>query len=264
MAGVPGAPVIAELLPPAAAVVDARGSLPGEALLPEEEPLVARAVEKRRAEFTTVRTCARRALAQLGLPPGPLLSGQKREPLWPAGVVGSLTHCAGYRAAAVARASDLATVGIDAEPHAELPEGVLDRVSLPVERHQLRRLPAGVHWDRVLFSAKESVYKAWYPLARCWLGFEDARLDFRPGTGPDRGTFTAELLVPGLPPVGGREVRVLSGRYAVGDGLLATAVALPARPDDPAAPDRPPGPAAEDCARPTGEGPGAWLATGLS
>jgi len=228
VAGVPGPPVIAELLPPPVVVVDARGSLPGEALLPEEEPLVARAVAKRRAEFTTVRTCARQALARLGLPPVPVLSGEKREPLWPPGVVGSLTHCAGYGAAAVAWATDVATVGIDAEPHAELPEGVLPRVSLPVERSQLRRLPAGVHWDRLLFSAKESVYKAWYPLARCWLGFEDARLEFAPGPDASRGTFTAELLLPGMPPVDGRPVRVFPGRYAVADGLLATAVVLPA------------------------------------
>lgn len=220
--------MIATLLPPPVAVVDARGPLPGEGLLPEEEALVARSVAKRRAEFTTVRTCARRALAELGLPPAPLLSGDKREPLWPAGVVGSLTHCAGYGAAAVAWARDLATVGIDAEPHDPLPEGVLARVSLPVERDHLRQLPAGVHWDRMLFSAKESVYKAWYPLARCWLGFEDARLVFRPGPDPVRGSFTAELLVPGLPPVAGRPVPVLTGRYAVGGGLLVTAVALPA------------------------------------
>ena len=221
--------MIAELLPPQVAVVDARGPLPGEALLPEEEALVARAVAKRRAEFTTVRTCARRALAQLGLPAVPVLSGQRREPLWPAGVVGSLTHCAGYRAAAVAWATDLATVGIDAEPHDELPEGVLVRVSLPEERVHLRQLPRGVHWDRVLFSAKESVYKAWYPLAQCWLGFEDARLHFRPGPDPARGTFTAELLVPGLPPIHGRQVSVLPGRYAVGGGLLVTAIALAAK-----------------------------------
>nr|ASV47101.1 4'-phosphopantetheinyl transferase EntD (siderophore biosynthesis) [uncultured bacterium] len=219
--------MIAELLPPPVVVVDARGSLPGEGLLPEEEALVARAVAKRRAEFTTARTCARRALAQLGEPPAPLLAGPKREPLWPAGVVGSLTHCAGYRAAAVARAADLASVGIDAEPHEALPDGVLDRVSLADERHRLRRLPAGVHWDRLLFSAKESVYKTWYPLARCWLGFEDARLEFRPGPDPARGAFTAELLVAGLPRVAGRPLRVLAGRYAVAGGLLATAIAVP-------------------------------------
>jgi 4'-phosphopantetheinyl transferase EntD len=176
--------VIASLVPAGVAVADARGPLPGEALLPEEEALVARAVQKRRAEFTTVRTCARIALAELGVPAAPLLSGPKREPLWPAGIVGSLTHCDGYRAAAVARADTLASIGIDAEPHAALPDGILPRVSLPAEQAHLRTLPAGVHWDRLLFSAKESVYKTWFPLARRWLGFEEAAVEFRPGADP--------------------------------------------------------------------------------
>ena len=77
--------MIASIVPAGVEVADATGPLPGEALLPEEEVLVARAVGKRRAEFTTVRTCARIALGRLGLPPAPLLSGPKREPLWPAG-----------------------------------------------------------------------------------------------------------------------------------------------------------------------------------
>ena len=220
--------MIGTLLPAAVAVADARGPLPGEALLPEEEQLVARAVEKRRSEFTTVRTCARIALAELGVGPVPLLSGPKREPLWPAGIVGSLTHCDGYRAAAVARDTDLASLGIDAEPHAALPDGILPRVSLPEERAHLRGLPAGVHWDRLLFSAQESVYKTWFPLAREWLGFEDARLEFRPGPDPARGEFVATLLVEGMPPVAGRTVDTFHGRYAVGGGLLATAISLPA------------------------------------
>jgi 4'-phosphopantetheinyl transferase EntD len=214
--------VIAELLPPPVAAVEAFGDLPGAALLPEEELLVARAVPKRRAEFTTVRACARRALAELGLPPVPLLSGPRREPLWPDGVVGSLTHCDGYRAAAVARRTELAALGIDAEPHAALPGGVLPRVALPGELAALRRLPPGTHWDRVLFSAKESVYKAWYPLTGRWLGFEDAVVDFDAAA----GTFTARLLVPG-PTLAGRELTGFSGRWAVGEGLVVTAIAVP-------------------------------------
>jgi 4'-phosphopantetheinyl transferase EntD len=216
--------VIARLMPPGVAVADARGPLPGEALLPEEEPLVAKAVEKRRSEFVTVRTCARIALSELGVPPVPLLSGPKREPLWPEGIVGSLTHCDGYRAAAVARSTTVASIGIDAEPHAALPDGILPRVSLPQEQAHLRTLPPGVHWDRLLFSAKESVYKTWFPLARCWLGFEDARLTFLPGADPVLGEFTATLLVPGMP--GG--IDTFRGRYTVGEGLLVTAITLPA------------------------------------
>ena len=220
--------VIGELVPAEVVVVDATGPLPGEALLPEEEQLVARAVGKRRAEFTTVRTCARIALGRLGLPPAALLSGPKREPLWPDGVVGSITHCDGYRAVAVARADRLASIGIDAEPHDALPGGILDRIALPAERAHLRDLPAGVHWDRLLFSAKESVYKTWFPLARRWLGFEDAALLFSPGADPTRGTFAVDLLVDPLPVVAGRPVRTLRGRYAVRGGLLGTAITVPA------------------------------------
>lgn len=211
--------MIADLLPACVRTAESFGELPGAELLPEERALVARAVPKRVAEVTTVRACAREALAALGLPPAPILSGPSREPLWPAGVVGSLTHCAGYRAAAVARDADLAAVGIDAEPHDELPDGVLERVSLPEERAHLEALPAGTHWDRLLFSAKESVYKAWFPLAGRWLGFEDARLVLD----PDAGTFTATLLVEDRPLDG------FAGRYAVAGGLVVTAIAVPAR-----------------------------------
>ena len=77
--------------------------------------------------------------------PQPVLPGERGAPRWPAGVVGSMTHCAGYRAAALVRAADLASLGIDAEPHGPLPEGVLRRVALPAERERLRaagRAPA--------------------------------------------------------------------------------------------------------------------------
>jgi 4'-phosphopantetheinyl transferase EntD len=220
--------VIATLVPAGVVVADATGPLPGEALLTEEEPLVARAVGKRRAEFTTVRTCARIALGRLGLPATAVLSGSKREPLWPAGVVGSITHCDGYRAVAVARADQLASIGIDAEPHDPLPAGILERVTLPAERAHLAALPPGLHWDRLLFSAKESVYKTWFPLTRRWLGFEDAAVTFVPDADPMRGTFTARLLVADRPTVAGILLTTLHGRYAVGDGLLITVITLPA------------------------------------
>jgi 4'-phosphopantetheinyl transferase EntD len=215
--------VIAGLLPGSVRAVESFGELPGAALLPEEQALVERAVAKRRDEVTTVRACARRALAELGLPPVPILTGPSREPLWPAGVVGSLTHCAGYRAAAVARRDDVAAIGIDAEPHETLPEGVLEHASLPEERAALAALPPGTHWDRLLFSAKESVYKAWFPLAGRWLGFQDARLTFFPPT----RTFDAMLLVGDRPSVGGRVVDHFTGGYAVAGGLLVTAIAVP-------------------------------------
>ena len=92
--------------------------------------------------------------------------------------MGSLTHCEGYRGAVVGRATAVRSVGIDAEPHGVLPDGVLDAISLPVERREIAALPDGLHWDRILFCAKEATYKAWFPLTQRWLGFEDAHITF--------------------------------------------------------------------------------------
>jgi 4'-phosphopantetheinyl transferase EntD len=83
-----------------------------------------------------------------------------------------------------------------------------------------------VSWDRLLFSAKESVYKAWFPLAGRWLGFEEAVITIDPAA----GVFTARLLVPG-PVTGGRPLTGFSGRWTAGHGLVLTAIAVPAGPD---------------------------------
>jgi 4'-phosphopantetheinyl transferase EntD len=214
------------MLPGAVAAVEAREDTAAASLFPEEELIVSRAVAKRRREFATARTCARAALGQLGLPPAAIPAGERGEPLWPDGVVGSITHCEGYRACAVALATDILTLGIDAEPNAPLPSGLLGDIALPRERPTLLRLGAelpGVHWDRLLFSAKEAVYKAWFPLARRWLGFEDAELDFDVAG----GTFKARLLVPG-PTLADGPLRGFSGRWASRDGILLTAIATTA------------------------------------
>jgi 4'-phosphopantetheinyl transferase EntD len=220
--------VLEQIVPPSATVVATREDLEG-ALYPEEETVVGRAVEKRRREFTTARACAREALAQLGQPHQAIPTGSRGEPLWPAGIVGSITHCDGYRACAVARAGDLVTVGVDAEPNQPLPDGLLGDIALPEEREMLRALAGEepeVSWDRLLFSAKESVYKAWYPLAERWLGFEDAIVAL------DRAskTYSARLLVPG-PVVDGRELTGFVGRWATHAGLVLTAITLAPEPD---------------------------------
>ncbi|MEU3663189.1 4'-phosphopantetheinyl transferase superfamily protein [Streptomyces sp. NPDC032940] len=224
--------MIEELLPDTVVAVEAHGrdDAGHTPLHPEEEPLVARAVAKRRREFTVVRSCARRAMEKLGVPPGPVLPGERGAPRWPDGLVGSMTHCDGYCAAALARAGDLASLGIDAEPDGPLPEGVLAAVSLPGEAERLRRLAGqrpGIHWERLLFSAKESVYKAWFPLTGRWLDFSEADIEIT--VDPDdgrRGRLHAALLVPG-PVVGGRRLARFEGRWAARQGLVATAVTVP-------------------------------------
>jgi 4'-phosphopantetheinyl transferase EntD len=197
----------------------------GISLLPEEEPLIARSVAKRRDEFITVRHCARLALGRLNLPPSPILKGEKGEPLWPQGVVGSLTHTRGYRGAVVARASAVRSVGVDAEPHDVLPDKVLEAISLPAERREIAALPGGLHWDRILFCAKEATYKAWFPLTGRWLGFEDAHISFEADSAGQAGRFVSRILIDPAAR-SGPPLTELSGRWSVAGGLALTGIVL--------------------------------------
>jgi 4'-phosphopantetheinyl transferase EntD len=217
--------LIKSILPADVSCAEAFDDPADGALFPEEEQVIAKAVGKRRREFTTGRWCARRALAGLGVPAVPILPGERGAPTWPQGIAGSITHCAGYRAAAVAWTADVASIGLDAEPADALPSGILAAIALPAETvrvGQLAEAKPDVPWDRLLFSAKESVYKAWFPLARRWLGFEQADISFDAA-----GTFEARLLVPG-PFAGDDQGTVFSGRWLAAEGLILTAIAVPA------------------------------------
>jgi 4'-phosphopantetheinyl transferase EntD len=159
-------------------------------LLPEERAALGAVADQRRRAFTAGRACARHALAALGVPLAPVLRGLDGEPVWPAGTVGSITHCEGYEAAAVARSTAFAALGLDAEPNAPLPSEVHTLVILPEERTHLTALPArDIAWNKLLFCAKESVYKAWFPLTREWLDFHDISITFA----PDRARFQARI-----------------------------------------------------------------------
>jgi 4'-phosphopantetheinyl transferase EntD len=178
----------------------------GGGLFPVEASAVAAAVPRRRAEFAAGRTAARRAMAALGVGPVALPVGDRRMPVWPPGIVGSITHCDGLAAAAVAWADDLAAIGIDAEPAVPLEPDVLALVATPVERSRLDGALAGT----VLFCAKEAFYKCWSALDGPVLEFHDVEVDFA------GGDFVAV-------PAGGAR---WPGRWAVRDGfVLAAAVA---------------------------------------
>ncbi|MFB7335727.1 4'-phosphopantetheinyl transferase [Streptomyces adustus] len=223
--------LIAPLLPAGVVVAEERGDPPHARLLAQEAAHVARSVPERRREFTTVRLCARRALAQLGVPAAAILPGPHGAPQWPAGVVGSMTHCRGYRGAALARRRDVAALGIDAEPAEPLADGVLEAIATVGERAQIRRLlhhRPSIPWDRLLFSAKEAVYKSTFPATGVRLGFEDVAITLDPAG----GSFWARLALPAR--ADGQLRTVLAGRWSAAHGLLLTAVTLPAagRPAD--------------------------------
>ncbi|SBU98595.1 4'-phosphopantetheinyl transferase EntD (siderophore biosynthesis) [Streptomyces sp. Ncost-T6T-1] len=205
----------------------AYADVPDSLLYPEELATVAGASERRRRAFAAGRHCAHRPLDHLGVPAGPLPVGRSGEPLWPAGGAGAITHCESYRAAAAARSTELAALGIDAEPHAPLPAGALEAVVLPHERGRRRalaRVRPGLHRDKVLLSAKESVCKAWFPLTGRWLNFTQAELNFHPdpGQATTAGEFHARPLVAG-PVARGGPVRHFTNRWMLADGLVVTA-----------------------------------------
>ena len=216
-----------ELILPAEVVSrECFGEASDAVLLPEEEQIITNAVQSRRREFAAVRNLARDCLGRLGYPPVAILPGPGGAPAWPAGVQGSMTHCIGYAAAAVGPCPAILGIGIDAEPDAPLPDGVLDLVATHVEQDRLtviRREADGPHWDRLLFSAKEAIYKAWFPVVGEWLDHHEAEIVFD----PHGQTFSAQLSRDGLI-INGHQIHCLQGRWTRKQGILATAVVLSA------------------------------------
>jgi len=192
----------------------------------EELAAIEGASPGRRREFAGGRECARRALRMLGVDAVPLPAGADGAPVWPRGVVGSITHKGSYRAAAVARARDLAGLGIDAELDAPLRDGVLQRVASQRELDEVERLRAErpeTRWDRLLFSAKEAAMKAAYPLVgdASAIGLVDVRFE-------ESSSVFEAVVAPGS----GRETAV-AGTWECRSGLLLVgASAAPAGPRD--------------------------------
>jgi len=129
-------------------------------LHPEEARLVAGAAEKRQRDFALGRACAHAALAQLDRDKGPIARTGNGAPLWPAGLVGSITHTPGYAAALVARAADFAGLGVDAELVGGVTRELWPRLFDAGEQDFLMRHPDSARAATLLFSAKEACHKA--------------------------------------------------------------------------------------------------------
>ncbi len=192
-----------------------------ESLGAPELTAVSDASERRRLEFAGGRACAHRALRLLGVEAGALPAGPDGAPLWPTGIVGSITHKGAYRAAAVARAGEVPGLGLDAELDAALPPGVLGRLAHPDELEAVEALveaEPGRAWDRLLFSAKEAVVKAVQPLGRGTPGLAGVAVRLA----PDSRSISASL---SFSPLGGSEV-ALDGRWEWRPGLIVAAAWL--------------------------------------
>jgi len=145
------------------------------ALLPEEADAFASSVVKRRRASGAARIVARELLAQLGCPHLTALpKSNSGAPIWPQGIVGSLAHDSRFAIAAAGRRHDVAALGIDIEP-AEILPFELDLIATPRER---LKISSYRYIGRLLFTAKEAVYKAVHPLDNVFLEHHDVEIDF--------------------------------------------------------------------------------------
>lgn len=181
-------------------------------LSPDEIHAVSHCSEKRINDFAAGRLCARRALKELGIEGFSLLPAKDRQPVWPTGIAGSITHTEGYSAAVVILQGSVRSVGLDAERIAAVPEELWPRICAPAE---LKRLRAGADADRsvraaVLFAAKEAFYKSQFPLAGEWIGFADVVIRLEEGSDMG-GMFVVEPQRPLL--VQRHDERQLAGRF---------------------------------------------------
>lgn len=177
-------------LPPVVTVEAASDEWHGE-LHPSEAAVVRRAISKRKREFTAGRVCAREALRRLGIHDYPLLSAPDRLPAWPPGIVGSISHCRDYCGVVVAREGTVLGLGVDIEPSEPLERSLLELICLESERREVMRHRDRLDYDlgRVIFSAKESVYKCYFPRVRRFLETGDLKIDLS----LERGAFSVVI-----------------------------------------------------------------------
>lgn len=202
---------------------DLAGEFPGVAL-PET---LNRAVRKRQAEFLAARYCAREAMRTIAPEHGEAVIGigKHREPLWPGGIVGAITHMHRFASVAVARRADAIGIGLDAERimTEKLAGELLESIAA---RDEVAGLIEETGWSTavvltLVFSAKETIFKCLYPQVGRYFDFRDARIL---SIDPAGGRFAARLvtaltgeLVEGYP---------MEGRFERSEGQVCTAMVV--------------------------------------
>lgn len=171
---------LADLLPESASCRELWGSGDPATLLPAEAACTVGFAQARLCEFAAGRWCAGLALADLGAASAPLLVGSDREPLWPDGFTGSITHTDRYCAAAVSRTGEVLSLGIDAERIVAIERAVWQKLFRPAEIDWLDSLAQleQLSMACAVFSGKEAYFKCQFPLTRRWLDFHDVELRF--------------------------------------------------------------------------------------
>lgn len=196
-------------------------------LLPVEEQAMRSAGAKRRLEFTAGRHYARTALQALGAELSPIAVSSDRCPIWPRGIVGSITHTDHYAAAALAKASEFDGIGIDLEHLVSLTSQMVDLVTTDTERQSWTKRAWRPELRNELalltFSAKEAAFKAYYPLCRRMLKFKDIEIHY--SSHEDGFSITTSRTLEDDP-----LLQTIEGRFVVTEHFVATSALLSTRP----------------------------------
>jgi len=160
-----------------------------------ERSLLVRATPKRRYEFAAGRACAAASLDALGLHGHRVAIGDRRMPLWPSGVVGSISHDASLACAVVGQSRTWIGLGIDVETPNRLVASSATIICRDDELDVLERYPVDIDRLGLVFSAKESVFKCYYPIERSFLDFQDVVLDWTMDA-TNRGQFVVRFMDP--------------------------------------------------------------------
>ncbi|MCH8150506.1 MAG: 4'-phosphopantetheinyl transferase superfamily protein [Planctomycetes bacterium] len=197
-------------------------------LYPEEEACIAKAAPKRRREFATGRFLARAALAEAGIAPAPLVPGPDRAPIWPTGIVGSISHTDDCCGAAVAARGKIMGIGLDIESAEPLDERLWCLLITDPERSwlQKRNPTERSHLAKLIFSAKECLFKCQFPIVRRWLEFTDVAINLH----LESGVFTVNIhpSVERVEP----DCEGLTGRFLFADSKIFTGMVWPAEDAD--------------------------------
>jgi len=147
-------------------------------LAPAELAVTGRMGSTRLQEFSAGRAHARTVLQNLGLSSPVVPVGPDRAPLWPHGFVGSISHAGELALAVAAPSAVMRAIGVDLEPGLPLDYELLNRVCRPEEIVRLQTSPRPLFQAKLIFSAKESVYKCLAPLMGLFLDFDDLEILF--------------------------------------------------------------------------------------
>jgi len=192
-------------------------------LLPEEQAIAESfGSQIRRAEFTLGRMCAHEALSRFGLESEPILRNpETREPCWPDSIWGSITHSVGFAAVAAGLKNEIKGIGIDMESLSRSVDfNIRRQVCIDSELEWLESLPTkqANRALRIIFSAKESIFKCLYPATKTYLTFKDAEVTINETE--NNFSFTINKSCPGIIQQGFPH----HGRYSEKEKMLLTSV----------------------------------------